>query len=116
MTRRRRAGTPPNKTPAVGKQARIIDERLNELNIPRSIFGERVGISGTWCRRVFQGRAKLTSREHVEAAAELLGISADTLYDAAEVVPPDVLDALQKHRTILVPAVRRMVQKIEGRS
>ena len=101
-------------SPARASQAEIVTERLAETGMSMSHFARALGVTPSFIHAVLTGKRRLTKPATVERAAEVLGISADTLYVSAGHLPPDAW-MIVKRRPQMVQALRLLSAKLDAR-
>ncbi len=66
-----------------------------QAGLSQNALATAIDRSQTYVWNVEAGRVKLTARETIDAWAEALGVSRDTVYKAIRTVPHDLIDLLQ---------------------
>ncbi len=95
-------------------QGEMISARLAETGMSVSHFARALGVRPSFIHAVRTGKRRLTKPATVERAAEVLGISADTLYVSAGHLPPDAW-MIVKRRPQMVQALRLLSAKLDAR-
>ena len=98
--------------PPTTEQARIIDERLQQIGSSWYALGQAIGTSSGYMSHAKAGRTLITNPETIQKVADALDIDPDRLYIAARRVPPDVIDTIIDHPQ-LIHAVRKARDKME---
>ena len=106
--------TPEPTSPAMASQGELITEQLSELGMSVSQFARALGVTPSFIHAVRTGKRRLTKPATVERAAEVIGISADTLYVSAGHLPLDAWEII-KRRPQMVQALRLMSAKLDAR-
>ena len=106
--------TPKPTSPATVSQAEIVTQRLLATGMSVSEFARALAVRPSFTQAVRTGKRRLTRPATVERAAEVLGISADTLYVSAGHLPSDAWKII-KRRPQMVQALRVLDARLNAR-